>query len=170
MGLTPLDGVPMKTRSGSVDPGLLLWLLSQGGLSPDEVIDGLEHDAGMAGLSGTGGDIRDVYTALDRDDPDAHLAIAVLVHRLRRAVAAMAASLGGVDVVSFTGGAGEHSTRLRADVVPALGFLGIGIDDHTNGTTETDRDISAPGSAARTIVVTSREDLEIARQVRAAWP
>ena len=167
MGLTPLDGVPMKTRSGAVDPGILLWLLAEGGLTVTEVRDGLDHRAGMAGLSGTSGDIRDVYDAVDGGDRDAHLALAVLVHRIRQAVATMAASLDGLDLLVFTGGAGEHSTRLRADITDGLGFLGVGIDDAVNTVTEVDGDITAEGAPVRTVVVTSREDLEIVRQVTA---
>ena len=142
MGFTPLEGLVMATRSGSVDPGLLTWLLRDGGLSLEAVDHGLEHDSGLTGLAGTG-DMRDL---LARDDPDARLALDVYLHRLRAGIAAMTASLGDLDVLAFTGGVGEHARSIRDDVVGGLGFLG----------------------PFATIVVTSREDLEIARQVRAA--
>jgi acetate kinase len=142
MGFTPLEGLVMATRSGSVDPGILTWLLREGGISLEALDHGLEHEAGLTGLAGTG----DMRELLDREDADARLALDVYVHRLRAGIAAMAAGLGGVDVLAFTGGVGEHATPVRERVVDALGFL-------------------APFT---TLVVESREDLEIARQVRAA--
>jgi len=168
MGFTPLEGLVMATRAGSVDPGLVLWLLQHGGVDIDEVADGLEHHAGLAGLAGGSGDMRDVVAGLDRGDPAACLAFAVHAHRLRRDIGAMAAALNGLDVVVFTGGIGEHHPRVRAVAVDGLGFLGLAIDAARNETAAGDADISAPGSAARTLLVVSREDLEIARQVREA--
>lgn len=168
MGFTPLDGLVMATRSGSVDPGLVVWLVEHGGLDAGEVGHGLEHDAGLAGLSGTSGDLRDVLAARRGGDADAALAVDVYVHRLRREIAAMAAALDGVDVVVFTGGVGEHGFEVRAETVAGLGFLGLALDPEANAATTTDGDVSAPGAGARTVVVTAREDLEIARQVRVA--
>jgi acetate kinase len=139
MGFTPLEGLVMATRSGSVDPGMLTWLLREGDLSLAALDHGLEHDSGLTGLAGTG----DMRELLARDDADAQLALDVYVHRLRAAIAAMTASLGGLDVLAFTGGVGEHATRIRNDVIAGLAFLG----------------------PFETTVVTSREDLEIARQV-----
>lgn len=120
----------------------------------------------MAGLSGTSGDVRDVLAAADAGDERSRLAFAVLVHRLRQAIAAMASSLGGLDVLAFTGGVGGHSTRLRHDVCVGLRFLGVELDDARNASTKVDGDITASGTRVRTVVVTSREDLEIASQVR----
>jgi len=168
MGYTPLEGLVMATRSGSVDPGLIVWLIEHGGLDAREVGRGLEHDAGLAGLSGTSGDMRDVLAARRTGDADAALAVDVYVHRLRREIAAMAAALEGVDVVAFTGGVGEHSADVRAESIAGLGFLGLVLDTEANAAATGDADISAPDSPARTVVVTAREDLEIARQVRAA--
>lgn len=167
MGFTPLEGLVMKTRAGSVDPGLVLWLIREAGLDPDEVAEGLDRRSGVAGLSGTSGDVRDVFAAMDRGDPDAQLAMDVNVHRLRHGIAAMAASLGGIDVLTFTGGAGENSMPLRALTCEGLAFLGVELDPALNDTATTDADISAGSAAVRTVVVTSREDLEIARQARA---
>jgi acetate kinase len=140
MGFTPLEGLVMATRSGSVDPGLLTWMLREGGLSVAELDHGLEHESGLTGLAGTG----DMRELLARTDPDARLAVGVYVHRLCASVAAMAAALGGLDVLAFTGGVGEHAEPIRHDVVAGTAFLG----------------------PYTTLVVAAREDVEIARQVR----
>jgi acetate kinase len=140
MGFTPLEGIVMATRSGTVDPGLLLWLLREAGLSVEELDHGLEHESGLLGLAGTG----DMRALLAREDPDARLALEIYVHRLRAAIAAMVAALGGIDVLAFTGGVGEHAAPVRDRVVENLGFLG----------------------AFDVRVVESREDLEVARLVR----
>jgi acetate kinase len=167
MGYTPLEGLVMATRSGSVDPGLVLWLIEHGGLSAGEVTDGLEHHAGLGGMTGTSGDMRDVLAARARGDSDAITAFDVYVHRLRRELAGMAAALGGVDVVAFTGGVGENSPDVRAAAADGLAFVGLGIDPDRNASTTADGDITAARAAVRTVVVTAREDLEIADQVRA---
>jgi acetate kinase len=163
MGFTPLEGLVMATRAGSVDPGLLLWLLQHGGLDADDVADALEHRSGLAGLAGTG-DMRDL---LERDDDAARLALDVYVHRLRAAIGAMAAALEGIDALVFTGGVGEHAPAVRAATVGGLGFLGARLDAERNARAHGDADISGAGAAAATVVITAREDREIARQVRA---
>ena len=168
MGFTPLEGLVMATRAGSVDPGLLLWLLQQGHLSLNELADGLEHDAGLTGLAGGTGDMRDIVAGVERGDPDSCLAFAVHSHRLRREIAAMAGALDGLDIVVFTGGIGEHQPAVRSAAINGLGFLGLTIDPIRNLIASDDCDISAEVGPARTLVVTSREDLEIARQVREA--
>ncbi|HYD48779.1 MAG TPA: acetate/propionate family kinase [Terriglobales bacterium] len=165
MGFTPLEGLVMATRSGSVDPGLVLWLLRQG-LDVDDVSDGLERHGGLAGLSGTSGDMRAVLAARDRGDAAAALAFEVYLHRLRREIAAMAAALGGVDVLAFTGGIGEHSPVVRGEACAGLGFLGIALDTLRNDATESDGDIAAADAKVRCVVVTAREDLQIATEVR----
>ena len=159
MGFTPLEGLVMNTRSGTVDPGLVLWLLTEGGMGPDEVAEGLEQRSGLAGLSGTSGDLREIMAG--------SLAVDVYVHRLRRELAGMAAALGGLDAVVFTGGVGEHQPAIRAAAAEGLHFLGIRLDAGRNATTTTDGEIGTDGAAVRSLVVTSREDVEIARQVRA---
>lgn len=166
MGFTPLEGLVMATRSGSVDPGLVLWLLTQGGLDATAVADGLEHAAGLAGLSGTSGDLREVLARVDAGDEAACLALDVYLHRLRREIAAMAASLGGLDALVFTGGVGEHQPAVRAAAAAGLGFLGVAVDGAANAVATADADVSAAGSAVRTLVVSAREEIEIARQVR----
>jgi acetate kinase len=163
MGFTPLEGLVMATRSGNVDPGLVLWLLERGRMTEAELGEALEHDSGLLGLAGTA-DMREV---LARDDAAARLALDVYVHRLRGAIAAMTAALGGLDALVFTGGVGERSAEVRSLAVAGLGFLGAALDEPRNRAADGDADIGASGATVRTLVVAAREDLEIARQVRA---
>jgi acetate kinase len=170
MGFTPLEGLVMATRSGSVDPGMLVWLLRSGGLGVAELSDGLESASGLAGLAGLpggSGDMREVLAAADQGDPDARLALGVYLHRLRAEIAAMAAAMNGLDALAFTGGVGEHAPIVRAAAADGLGFLGVALDADANSVARGDADISARGSAVRTVVITAREDVEIARQTRA---
>ncbi len=164
MGFTPLEGLVMATRAGNVDPGLVLWLLGDGRLSLDELSAGLEHRSGLAGLAGHS-DMRTVLGAADAGDPAAVLALEVYLHRLRQLIAGMAAALDGLDALVFTGGIGEQSALIRGRAAP--GFLGAVVDPGRNRTARGDADISAPGATVATLVVTAREDIEIARQVRA---
>jgi len=165
MGFTPLDGLVMATRSGSVDPGLLLWLLEHAGLSEGEMAHALEHDSGLLALAGDG-DMRVVLRAAEQDDPRAILALAVYHHHLRAGIAAMAAATGGLDALVFCGGVGEHAAAVRAGATDGLGFLGVDIDPRPNADGDGDRDVTAPGGGVRTLVVAAREDLEIVRQVQ----
>jgi acetate kinase len=158
MGFTPLEGLVMATRSGTVDPGLVVWLVQHGGLTIDEVADALERRSGLLGLCGAA-DMRDVLSARAQGDPDAALAFAVYTRALRRELGAMVAVLDGVEVIVFSGGIGEHSREVRATVR-------LPIDPAKNANTVGDGDISADGADVRTVVVTAREDVEIARQVR----
>ncbi len=168
MGFTPLEGLVMATRSGSVDPGLVLWLIRQGHLSPDQVAEGLEYQSGLAGLSETGGDSRDVVAAAERGDPRSCLALDVWVHRLCREIAAMTGALGGIDALVFTGGIGEHAPQLRARAASRLGYLGVAVDAGRNAVEESDADITALGASCSTLVVTAGEDLEIAHEAARA--
>ncbi len=165
MGFTPLEGLVMATRSGSVDPGLLLWLLENEGLSERELAETLEHRSGLLGLAGTA-DMREVLAGAAAGDPAATLALEVYLHRLRGAIAAMTAALGGIDALAFTGGVGEHAALVRRRTVQALAFLGLGINAEANAAARPDLDISDSETSARTVVIAAREDLEIARQVR----
>ena len=166
MGFTPLEGLVMATRSGSVDPGLLLWLLEETGMPERELGEALEHESGLLALAGTA-DMREVLAGVERGDADSTLALDVYMHRLRAGIAAMAAALGGLDTLVFTGGVGERSAAVRAAASAGLGFLGVALDPERNEAVEGDADISGAGAAARALVVEAREDLEIARQVRA---
>jgi acetate kinase len=165
MGFTPLEGLVMATRSGDVDPGLLLWLLERGGMSPGEVSRVLEHESGLLGLAGSA-DMREVLARREAGDARAELALRVYLQRLAAGVAAMAAALGGLDLLVFTGGVGERSAEIRAEAAARLAFLGVAVDASIAG--DGDREISAGEAPVRTLVITAREDLEIARQVRLA--
>ena len=165
MGFTPLEGLVMATRSGSVDPGLVLWLEEHEHLAPHEVATALEQRSGLTALAGTG-DMREVESAADRGDLDAVLALDVYTHRLVSGIAAMSAATGGVDALVFTGGVAEHSSTVRRRAVERLGFLGLAIDSYRNGAVHGDGDITAEGASARTVVITAREDLQIAREAR----
>jgi len=165
MGFTPLAGLVMQTRVGSVDPGLLLWLLEQGHADLATLSQVLEHESGLRGLSNTSGDLRDVLAARDTGDRDAALAFDVFVHRLAREVGAMTASAGGLDVLVFTGGMGENAPELRAAAAERLFHLGVELDAVANRAA-TDADVSADGADVHTVVVTAREDVEVAREVR----
>jgi len=169
MGFTPLDGLVMATRSGSVDPGLVLWLQTHAGIAADELGDALENRSGLAGLAGTG-DMREILARAAAGDAQAELAREVYLHRLAGSVAAMTAALGGLDALVFTGGVGENSAEIRSRAADRLGFLGVFVDNDRNGTGPTDRDIGPPDAPVRVLVISAREDIEIARQVREIIP
>jgi acetate kinase len=180
MGFTPLDGLVMATRSGGLDPGLVLWLLEHVGTPAAELAATFEHRSGLLGLAGTA-DMREilvaagVVTSADADSSgpaaavapeEARLALDVYLHRLRGGIGAMAATLDGLDALVFTGGVGENSAEVRRLTVDGLGFLGLAVDHEQNEVGAGDRDVGAAGAPARVLVVESREDLEIARSVR----
>jgi len=166
MGFTPLDGLVMATRSGSLDPALVLWLLKRPGLDARELEQTLEHSSGLLALGGSA-DMRVLLERAGEGDAEAQLAIDVYIHRLRGGIAAMAAALGGLDVLTFTGGVGQSSSTIRHMATAGLGFLGVEIDEESNTSGEGDRDISAEGATASTLAIAAREDLEMARHVRA---
>ncbi len=165
MGFTPLEGLVMGTRSGTVDPGMVLWLQTSAGLTAAEVTDALEHGSGLRGLAGEA-DLRRVLAARAAGDTRARTAFAVYLHRLRGLIASMAAALAGVDVLVFTGGVGEHAPLVRSGAADGLGFLGVALDAAANDAAEPDVEITAPGAAVRSFVITAREDVEIAAGVR----
>ncbi|HEY8647355.1 MAG TPA: acetate/propionate family kinase [Gaiellaceae bacterium] len=161
MGFTPLEGVPMATRAGSLDPGALLYLLRHG-VPLAELDDALEHESGLTALAGTG----DVATLEQTETAEARLALDIYCYRIAQAVAAMTTALGGLDALAFTAGVGEHSPRMRAAVCGRLAFLGVVIDDAANDGLSGEADIAASTSSARVHVVTAREDVVVARAVR----
>ena len=165
MGFTPLEGLVMATRSGSVDPGLVLWLEEHAGTPSAELAATLEHRSGLLALAGTA-DMRAVLEAADAGDPDARLAIDVYVHRLRAAVATMAAAMEGLDALVFTGGVGENASTVRELAGDGLGFLGVAVDPERNAVARGDVEIGADRARVRTFVIAAREDLQIAREVR----
>ena len=169
MGFTPLDGLVMATRSGSVDPGLVLWLEEHAHMPPGELAAALENRSGLTGLAGTG-DMREVLARAAAGDERAVLGRDVYVHRLRSSVAAMAAAMNGVDVLAFTGGVGENSPEIRSRTAAGLGFLGVGVEESRNTLGQDARgddwEITAEGARARTFVIAAREDRQIAAEVR----
>ncbi len=165
MGFTPLEGLVMATRSGSVDPGLVLWLAEHVGMPPAELAATLEHRSGLLGLAGTA-DMRAIIDGAGAGEPRARLALDVYIHRLRAAIAAMTASLGGLDALLFTGGVGEHAPVVRAMASDGLGYLGVALDAERNEVGLPDREIGADGARVRALVIAAGEDREIAREVR----
>jgi acetate kinase len=163
MGFTPLEGVPMATRAGSVDPGLLLHLLRRG-MGVDELDDLLERRAGLLGMSGVSGSVTELE---QRASPDAVAALEHFEYRIATAVGSMAVALGGLDALVFTGGVGEHSARVRERVCERLRFLGARLHPERNRSAVPDDDVADASSSVRIVVVRSREDLVIARAVRA---
>jgi len=165
MGLTPTGGIPMATRTGDLDPGVILYLLRQERATVDSVEALLNHGSGLKALSGGKGDVRDLEAAADAGDSEAQLALEVFCSRIGQTVAAYAAVLGGLDLLVFAGGIGEHSARVRGTVCGGLGFLGVALDQ--SGNQSHAATISAPESKVRVRIVPSDEDRQIARHCRA---
>jgi acetate kinase len=165
MGFTPLDGLVMATRSGSVDPGLLLWVQRHDELGAERMERELDRDSGLLALSGHS-DMREVLAGVDAGDDRCRLALDVYLHRLVAGIAAMAAAMGGLDALVFTGGVGERAAKVRAPACEALAFLGIELDLGVNAGVDGDALLSPADARIDVAVVTAREDIEIARQVR----
>ena len=165
MGFTPLEGLMMGTRSGSVDPGMLVHLLRHKKLDVNTLDKALNYESGLLGVSGISSDLRQVLSQLPHN-PDARLAVDVYVHRIVRTVGAMAATLGGVDALVFTAGVGERSQEIRKRVCENLDYLGLELDRMANETCKPDADIATPASTARILVIATREDLTIMRETR----
>jgi acetate kinase len=164
MGMTPLEGLVMGTRSGDLDPAVLIHLARRANLTTDQLDELLNRRSGLLGLSGRG-DMRDVRLAADRGDEQARLALDVAVHRLKHYLGAYTALLGGLDVLTFTAGVGENDAALREEVVNGLGVLGIRLDPERNASPSRDaRVISADDSRVTILVVPTNEELEISRQ------
>ena len=166
MGFTPLEGLMMAQRSGSVDPGLLLYLLVRQGISASEMEQALNEHSGLSGVSGVSADMRQVLAAADQGNQRARLARDVFVSRVVSTVGGMIATLGGIDALVFTGGIGEHSAVVRAAVCRSFGYVGLGLDEDRNRATTSDGEVSRAGSAVRVAVITAREDLSILRDVK----
>jgi len=166
MGYTPLEGFMMGTRSGTVDPGILLHVLRERGLSVDQLDEILHHKSGLLGLSGVSSDFRQVEAAAAAGHRRAKLALEVYGYRVRAMVGALAVTIGGLDGLVFTGGIGENSAWLRADVCRGLECLGVHLDGRLNAEAVPDCDVAASDSPARVLVIHTREDLLIAREAR----
>jgi len=164
MGFTPLEGLMMGTRSGSIDPGILTHLIRTGEAKPTELDHILNHQSGLLGISGLSSDIRDILDAMRKGNEHAKLAFDIFVHRLASSIGAMTASLGGIDVVVFTAGIGENSADVRRATCAKLSFLGIQLNESTNANSKPDIEISPPDSKVRVLVIQAQEDWSIARQ------
>jgi acetate kinase len=166
MGFTPMEGLVMATRSGSLDPGALLHVQRRHGVSAADAERMLDRESGLLGVSGVSADMREVLAACAHGDGRAALALDVYVHRLRTSIAAMAASLSRLDALVFTGGVGEHAASIRERACAGLGVLGIAGGLSPLPADAPDGVVSAPGAAVPVLVVRAREDLQIAREVR----
>src|SRR6266581_1293607 len=163
MGFTPLEGLMMGTRSGSVDPGILTYLMRRGQLTGQQLDDILNTKSGLLGISGISGDMRQIVAAMKDGHPRAKLAFEIFVHRLQAGIGAMIAVLSGIDTLVFTAGIGENSPELRAAVCANLGFLGLKLDAAKNAQSSAERDISLSDSTVHVLIVRAQEDWPIAR-------
>ncbi|MEB3338249.1 MAG: acetate kinase [Leptolyngbyaceae bacterium] len=166
MGFTPLEGLMMGSRSGSVDPGILIHLLRQEGYTADQLDQILNKESGLKGISGVSSDLRQVLRAIAQGNPRAQLAFDLYIHRLQSCLGAMLLSLRGLDALVFTAGVGENSSAVRAAACEALGFLGLHLDLAKNDQSPADQDIAAEDSPIRVVVVQTREEWAIAQ---ACW-
>jgi len=164
MGLTPLEGLVMGTRSGDLDPAVVFHLRRVGGYDLDKIDDLLNKRSGLKGLCGNN-DMREVHAMADSGDPEAQLALDVYAHRLRKYIGAYAAVMGGLDALTFTAGVGENDSQVRASACEGLGFLGVHLDAERNETRSKEaRLISTDDSPVKVFVVPTNEELAIARQ------
>jgi acetate kinase len=164
MGFTPLDGLMMATRCGSIDPSIIIHVMRHHGLSVDEVEDLLSHKSGLFGVCGHS-DLREVWQAASGGSQEAHLALDMFSYRARLGIASMAASMNGIDTIVFTGGIGEHDAQMRAFICEGLEFMGMRIDSETNKTAKPDADISHADSQVRILLIHTREDVSIVREI-----
>jgi acetate kinase len=165
MGYTPLDGLMMGTRSGAVDPGLLLDVLRRPGMTVERVERALTRESGVLGVSGVSADMREVLAAMEQGHTASRLAIDIYCHRLRQTIGAYLATLGGADALVFTGGVGEHAAEIRRRVCAGMEWLGLRLDETANGTRGVDAVVSAGDSRVAILIVRSREDVTLRREV-----
>jgi len=164
MGFTPLEGLMMGSRSGSIDPGILIHLLKQSDFTAEKLDGILNRNSGLKGISGVSSDLRQIGDAIAQGNQRAQLALDIYIHRLRAGIGAMLASLGGLDALIFTAGVGENSAVVRAAACEAFGFIGLKLDGDKNQHSPLDQDIAAVDSAVRILVIHTQEDWEIARE------
>ena len=170
MGYTPMEGLVMGARSGSVDPGILIHVQNKKGLSADDLEETLNSASGLKGMSGVSSDYREVEAAASGGNARARLALEIYADRLRAAIGGLAAALGGLDAIVFTGGVGEHSASLRAAACERLSFMGVRLDAGRNSAAVPDCDVAVAGSAVRVLVIHTREELMIAKETRRVIP
>ncbi len=164
MGFTPLDGLMMGSRSGAIDPGIIIHLLRRSDFTAEKLDNILNRNSGLKGISGVSGDMRQIGEAITQGNERAQLALDIYIHRLRAGIGAMLASLGGLDALIFTAGVGENSAVVRAAACEAFGFFGLKLDGEKNQHSPVDEDIAAVDSAVRVLVIHTQEDWEIARE------
>nr|HET6903857.1 acetate kinase [Ktedonobacteraceae bacterium] len=164
MGFTPLEGLMMGSRSGSVDPGILIYLLREKGYTADQFDTMLNKEAGLKGISGISSDMRMILAACKEGNERAKLAFDIYIHRLRSCIGAMLATLGGLDALVFAGGVGEHADSVRAAACEAFTFLGLKLDVAKNVQSPADQDIATADSSVRVLVVQTQEDWSIAKE------
>jgi acetate kinase len=165
MGFTPLEGLMMGTRSGSIDPSIVLHVQQHHSLTAEQVEAALNHEAGLLGVSGTSADMRQVLDAARAGHEQARLALAVYAHRVRQAIGALTVTMGGIDALVFTAGVGEHAHQVREAVCAGLECLGLELDAQANADCRPDADVARPGSRGRILVVATREDVTMLREV-----
>ena len=164
MGFTPLEGLMMGTRCGSIDPGVLTYLMRSTHVTGEQLDDILNKRSGLRGISGTSSDMREIQTEVERGNELAQLAFDMFVHRLQSGIGSMTAVLGGMDALIFTGGIGEHSVEVREKTCANLEFLGVQLDVSKNIHPKLDADVAATGSRVRVLVIAAQEDWAIARE------
>ena len=169
MGMTPLEGVPMGTRSGNIDPAIIEYICSARGMTVEEVITVLNKKSGMLGISGVSSDFRDLYTAAAGDGENSRrsmLALDIFAYNVRKQIGALAAAMGGIDALVFTAGVGENNPDMRAAICGGLGFLGLALDGAKNAAARGESDISADGARAGVLVIPTNEEYVIAMDTR----
>ena len=164
MGFTPLEGLMMGTRSGSVDPGILTYLMRREQIDGAAIDELLNHKSGLLGISGVSGDMREILNAVQEGNPRAKLALDIYIHRLCAGIGAMAAVMGGMDTLVFTAGVGENAPSVRSAACSRLAFLGLKLNQDKNARPSLDQDIATPDSAVRVLVIRAQEDWAIARE------
>jgi acetate kinase len=164
MGFTPLEGLMMGTRSGSIDPGILTFLMRQDGATGQQLDDLLNKSSGLLGISGISADMREIVAAMKAGNARAELAFDIFIHRLQSSIGAMVAVLGGLDALIFTAGIGENSPEVRAAACANLGFAGLKLDNSRNAQASEDQDISLRDSRVRVFVIRAQEDWAIAKE------
>jgi acetate kinase len=166
MGFTPLDGLMMGSRSGSVDPGILIHLMREEKYTVDALDHLLNKCSGLKGVSSVSSDMRQIHAAIEKNDPQATLALEVYIHRLQSGIGSMIATLQGVDALVFTGGVGENSADVRKQTCAAFHFLGLDLDLEKNANHPIDQDLATPESTVRVLVVQTQEDWAIAQETQ----
>jgi acetate kinase len=165
MGFTPLEGLMMGTRSGSIDPSIVVYVQQRHGLTAEQIESKLNRDSGLLGVSGISADMREVLAAAGAGHEQARLALGIYTHRVRQAVGGFAVTMGGIDALVFTAGVGEHAALIRESSCKGLECLGLELDGKLNSTCKPDADVASASSSGRILVIATREDVTMFREV-----